>query len=199
MNKPNILLIAVDSLLSTHMSCYGYGRLTTPHIDRFATEGTLFEDEISPSVPTTPGYASMLTGRDCFGTQVVALRHKGGLTDKVTTLAELLGQRGYETVCVGFTGNPSSRGFASYLDYPAWDDFASGYMRKAEALNDVFVPKLDELAAGEKPFFAMLRHMDPHSPYLPPPPFDRLFYHGDECDPPFDTMEAVRAGKACRD
>lgn len=195
MSQPNILLIAVDSLLATHMSCYGYGRLTTPHIDKFAEEGTLFENEISPSVPTTPAYASILTGRDCFGTQVVALRHKGGLTEKVTTMGELLGQRGYETVCVGFKGNPASRGFGAYLEYPAWGEFSNGCMRKAEALNDVFIPALDELAAGDKPFFVMLRHMDPHSPYLPPSPFDRLFYHGDPCDPANESMEPVRAFK----
>ena len=41
--KPNILLIAIDSLLADHMSCYGYQRLTTPHIDKFAQSGTLFE------------------------------------------------------------------------------------------------------------------------------------------------------------
>ncbi|MDP6450150.1 MAG: sulfatase-like hydrolase/transferase, partial [Lentisphaeria bacterium] len=42
--KPNILLIAVDSLLSTHMSCYGYSKLTSPHIDKFAKSATLFEN-----------------------------------------------------------------------------------------------------------------------------------------------------------
>ena len=41
--QPNIVLMGVDSLLATHMSCYGYHRLTTPHIDRFAEGATLFE------------------------------------------------------------------------------------------------------------------------------------------------------------
>ena len=79
-NLPNILLIAIDSLRRDHMSCYGYHRLTTPHMDRFAQSATLFERTISAHVPTTPAYASMLTGRDCFGTEVVGLRHRGGLT-----------------------------------------------------------------------------------------------------------------------
>ncbi|MEC8841593.1 MAG: sulfatase-like hydrolase/transferase, partial [Candidatus Poribacteria bacterium] len=39
--KPNVVLFGVDSLLATHMSCYGYHRLTTPYIDRFAESGTL--------------------------------------------------------------------------------------------------------------------------------------------------------------
>ena len=39
------------------------------------------------------------------------------------------------------------------------------------------------LAAENKPFFLFLRHMDPHAPYLPPRPFERMFYDGDEFDP----------------
>ena len=34
-DKPNILLIAIDSIRADHMSCYGYDRLTTAHIDPF--------------------------------------------------------------------------------------------------------------------------------------------------------------------
>lgn len=197
--KPNVLLLGIDSLLATHMSCYGYHRLTTPHIDAFATQGTLFEQTFSAHIPTTSGYASMLTGKDCFGTNCVALRHKGGLTEEVTTLAELLKGEGYSTTCVGFTSNPASRGFDHYLEYTAWGSREEGALRKAEALNDVFVPELDRLAGAEEPFFVLLRHMDPHSPYLPPPPFDRLFYHGDPSDPDNKSMEPVMAFKPFRD
>ena len=37
--KPNIVFFGIDSLRRDHMSCYGYPRLTTPHLDRFAAEG----------------------------------------------------------------------------------------------------------------------------------------------------------------
>ncbi|MBM3187763.1 MAG: sulfatase, partial [Chloroflexi bacterium] len=72
------------------MSCYGYSRLTTPHMDRFAEGGTLFERTYSPHIPTTSGYGSMLTGMDVFSTQVVALRHKGQMRPEVATLPEML-------------------------------------------------------------------------------------------------------------
>ena len=192
---PNIVLIAIDSLRADHMSCYGYDRLTTPHIDRFAQSGTLFERTFSAHIPTTSAYASMLTGKDCFGTQVVALRHKGGLRADIKTLPEMLRKSGYSSTCVGFSGNAASRGFDTYLDYPAWGSWSEGRSPKAQLLNDVALPELDRLASGKDPFLLFLRHMDPHAPYLPPEPFERLFYHGDECDPKNRSMKPVMSFK----
>ena len=63
----------------------------------------------------------MLTGMDVINTQVVALRHKGLLRSEIKTLPEILQENGYRTICVGFTGNPSSRGFDEYFDYTAWE------------------------------------------------------------------------------
>jgi arylsulfatase A-like enzyme len=197
--QPNILLIAIDSLRADHMSCYGYHRLTTPHIDHFAQDAVLFEQTYSPHIPTTPAYASMLTGMDCFNTQVVALRHQGGLRPEVRTMAEILRDEGYNTTCVGFTGNPSSRGFDTYLDYAGWGSWNEGRSPKAENLNDVTLPEIDRLVAEGKPWFMMLRHMDPHAPYLPPAPFERMFYHGKEDDPANKSMEPVMNFKPFRD
>ncbi|MSS72642.1 MAG: sulfatase [Candidatus Latescibacteria bacterium] len=193
--KPNLILFGVDSLRADHMSCYGYPRQTTPHIDNLAWEGVLFERNYCPHVPTTSAYASMLTGMDCFSTQVVALRHQGGLTPDVQTLPEILKAAGYATSCVGFSGNPSSRGFDTYLDYTAWGKWEERPLTKAHNLNEVTVPELERLASGKQPFFLFLRHMDPHSPYLPPAPFDRMFYSGNECDPSNRSMDPVMAFK----
>ena len=197
--KPNIVLLGIDSLRRDHMSCYGYRRLTTPQLDRFAQESTLFEQTFSPYIPTTSAYASMLTGQDLFTTQVVALRHKGPLRPEIPTLAEILRNQGYATTSVGFTGNPSSRGFDKYLDFPGWGSWNEGRSPKAQNLNDVALPELDRLARQRDPFFLFLRHMDPHSPYLPPAPFERMFYHGNEFDRRNRSMEPVMAFKPFRD
>lgn len=197
--KPNILLIAIDSLRADHMSCYGYPRLTTPHIDRFAKGGVLFEQTYSAHIPTTPAYASMFTGMDCFNTQVVALRHKGGLRPEVNTMAEIMRDFGYNTTCVGFTGNPSSRGFDTYLDYAGWGSWNEGRSPKAQNLNEVTIPEINRLVEDDKPFFMMLRHMDPHAPYLPPEPYERMFYHGNETDPENKSMDPVMSFKPFRD
>ena len=37
--------------------------------------------------------------------------------------------------------------------------------------------------------------MDPHAPYLPPAPFERLFYSGNECDPANRSMDPVMGFK----
>ena len=41
--------------------------------------------------------------------------------------------------------------------------------------------------------------MDPHAPYLPPAPYERMFYHGNELDPKNKSMEPVMAFKPFRD
>ena len=197
--KPNIVFFGIDSLRRDHMSCYGYPRLTTPHLDRFAAESVLFEQTFSAHIPTTSAYASMLTGMDVFTTQVVALRHQGPLRPEVQTLPEILRAQGYNTSCVGFSGNPSSRGFDTYLDYPAWGSWNEGRSPKAEDLNAVALPELDRLAAKREPFLLFLRHMDPHAPYLPPAPFERIFYHGNERDRKNKSMQGVMAFKPFRD
>ncbi len=189
--KTNLILIGIDSLRPDHMSLYGYHRQTTPHIDKYAARGAIFDNLFSPHIPTTPGYGSMFTGMDCFGMDIVALRHQGGLLPNLKTLAEVLGETGYNTSCVGFSGNPASRGFQKYIDFKGWGSWEEGRSPKAENLNAVTLPELKRLAAEEKPFFLFMRHMDPHSPYLPPGPFERIFYGADETDPANRSLEPV--------
>ena len=192
---PNILLVGIDSLRADHMSCYGYPRQTTPHMGKFAEGGTLFENTFSAYIPTTSGYGAMLTGMDVISTQMVALRHKGPLRPEVKTLAEILKDNGYNTTCVGFKGNPASRGFDTYIEFPGWGSWSEGRSPKAQNLNDVTIPELDRLASKKEPFFLFLRHMDPHAPYLPPAPYERMFYHGNELDPSNKSMDPVMAFK----
>ena len=84
--------------------------MTTPYIDEFAEEAVLFEATCSAHIPTTPGYSSMLTGRDCFGTEVVALRQQGGLTDKVKTLPEILAEEGRRHLTVALPSREAAEG-----------------------------------------------------------------------------------------
>lgn len=188
--KPNLLFFGIDSLRRDKMSLYGYRRLTTPHIDRYLETGTVFNECFSPHIPTTPGYSNMLTGLDCFGTNVVALRHEGELAEGVKNLPQILRENGYDTTCVGF-GNPAARNFDKYIDYEGWNAQKDGRAHKAENLNEVAIPELERLSKGDRPFFLFLRHMDTHSPYLAPEPFHRMFYQGDEFDPDNHSLDPV--------
>ncbi len=192
-SQPNIVLLGIDSLRADHLSCYGYHRLTSPHLDRFASQGVLFENTFSPHIPTTSAYGMMLTGMDIFSTQLVAHRPKGPLRQEIKTLAEILREQGYRTVSVGLSGRASARGFDEYLNFTQMGSWSLGRVPKAQRLNELALPALDRLVDDDRPFFLFLRHMDPHSPYLQPQPFERIFYHGDECDPANRSMEPVFA------
>lgn len=93
----------------------------------------------------------------------------------------------------------SSRGFDRYLDFEGWGDWSAGRAPKAENLNAVAMPELERMAAGDKPFFLFLRHMDPHSPYLAPEPFHKMFYQGDEFDPENHSLDDLYDFKPFRD
>lgn len=188
--KPNLLFFGIDSLRRDHMSLYGYDKLTTPHISEYLKKGTVYNSCFSAHIPTTPGYANMLTGFDCFGTNVVALRHKGDLAPGVKTLAEILGENGYTTTNIGFK-NVSGRGFDKLIEFEGWNSQGDGRAHKAENLNAVAIPELERLAKQDQPFFLFLRHMDPHSPYRAPEPFAKMFYQGNEFDPDNHSLDPV--------
>ncbi len=92
-----------------------------------------------------------------------------------------------------------TQGFETCLDYTAWGSWAERPLPKAEMLAEAAVPELRRLAGCGRPFFLMVRYMDAHAPYLPPLPYDRMFYAGDECDPANVSMKPVLAFKPFRD
>ena len=59
---PNIILIGLDSLRPDHVSALGYGRDTTPNLDRFLKDAVLFENVFVPLARTGPSWMSILTG-----------------------------------------------------------------------------------------------------------------------------------------
>lgn len=188
---PNILIFAIDSIRRDHMSCYEYPRLTTPHFDRLAARGVLFENAFSAYIPTTPAYSSILTGLDVISHQQVALGPKGPLPKKHPTLPEILRKAGYKSAVVGFDEG-FYRGFDAYLNFEGWPAWEDRPARKAENLNAVAIPELERMHKSGKPWLLFLRHMDPHAPYLPPAPYDRMFYSKDPCDKRLpNTMKPV--------
>lgn len=189
----NVILLTMDTQRADHLSCYGYRRLTSPHVDRIARAGTLFTQFYSPVIPTHPAFTTMLSGRDAISHQVVAHAGQVEPASDVRFLAEILAEQGYRTAAVDNLGRWLTRGFQTYQPYQ-WPLDKSQPWRKAEVVNEQSIKVLNDLAADRStPFFLFLHYWDPHTPYLPPPPFDRMFYAGNESDPNNHSMDKIFA------
>ncbi|MCL5005008.1 MAG: sulfatase-like hydrolase/transferase [Acidobacteria bacterium] len=187
--SPNIILITLDTVRADHLSAYGYSRPTTPHLDRFAQQGVLFENAIAATSWTLASHASIFTG---------LLPHQHGADWTVPlprgphTLAEILGSRGYETA--GFTSNLRycdkgwgiARGFEAYEDssdsfrhnlaqtflgealiqplYQDWCRYDLFDRRNAQELNASIFHWFRH--RSKRPYFLFINYFDAHDPYL---------------------------------
>ncbi len=105
-SKPNVIIILADDLGYGDVSAYNPGeKVSTPNIDRIASEGMRFTDAHAPSSVCTPTRYSILTGRYCFRSRLPqsVLRGYGRaliMKDR-PTIASILKSRGYETAVIG--------------------------------------------------------------------------------------------------
>ena len=95
--KSNILLITFDALSAEDMSLYGYRLPTTPNIDAFARNGTVFKNFYSASTFTTPSIASMLTGVYPSQHRVYQLIGRVQPEDAERSLPHMMREAGYAT------------------------------------------------------------------------------------------------------
>jgi len=179
---PNLLLVTIDTLRADHCSAYGYGRATTPRLDRLASEGALVETAYAPIPVTGPSHTSLMTGLYPRATGVV----QNGLVlgEAPPTLAGLLSARGYSTAAVvsAFPLNRRfglARGFQHYDDEflrseasmpdERWDGqvIDQAYDRRGDATTDRALAWLAS-RPSQQPFFLWVHYFDPHSPYEAP-------------------------------
>ncbi len=119
--KPDILLIILDTLRRDRLSIYGHQRDTSPGFDAFATQSTLFERAVAPSQWTIPAHASLFTG--LYPSRHGVVEAYGQLSPQHPTLAEILQVGGYHTVAfcnnplVGALNNGLQRGFDAFYNY----------------------------------------------------------------------------------
>lgn len=174
----NVLFISIDTLRHDRLGCYGHTRRTSPHLDALAATGCVFETFTAPHIPTHPGYTTMFTGMDVFDHQIVTQGGKLELAEDIRMLPELLQERGYFTAAADNLHRWMRRGYDIYMDYQ-WEIDGNAW-HKAESVNKVSMELMDMCEEQDKPWFCFLHYWDPHTPYLPPEPFNRMFYHGDE-------------------
>ncbi len=175
----NIVLIALDTQRADHLGCYGYAKRTSPFIDSIARKGVLFERCYAPNIPTHPSFTTMLSGKEAITHNIVNIGGGAPITDGIRLLPEILKEHGYVTAAVDSMGRHFSRGFDEYVTYQ-WDRSQPTVLRKAETVNEKALPVIERLKQQAQPFFLFLHYWDPHTPYLPPPPYDRKFYPKDK-------------------
>lgn len=97
---PDIYLITIDALSAEDSSLYGYGRPTTPNLERFAQRSFTFDYFFGDSNFTTPGTTSIATGKLPWSHRVFQLSGflRGDAVDE--NLSTLLRQRGYYTAMI---------------------------------------------------------------------------------------------------
>jgi arylsulfatase len=184
LKRPNIVLIALDTQRADHLGCYGYARPTSPFIDSIARRGALFERCYAPNIPTHPSFTTMLSGKEAITHDIVNIGGGVPIADGVRLLPEILKEHGYTTVAVDSMGRHFSRGFDEYNTY-VWDRSDPTVLRKAETVNAQALPAIQRLKEQQNPFFLFIHYWDPHTPYLPPPPYRRKFYPRDR--DPYDV------------
>ena len=175
--KPNVVLITLDTTRADHLGAYGYRNAETPNIDALARTGVLFDQAMSPAPLTLPAHASIMTGT--YPTyHGVRVNGNAALSQAQTTLAESLSARGYATgafiaafVLDGRWG--LSQGFEAYddrFDLTKYKRLDLGSVQRPA--NEVMDAALEWLEGHkEGPFFAWIHLYDPHTPYEPPEPF----------------------------
>ena len=61
--KPNIIYIMCDDMGYGDLGCYGQQLISTPNLDKMATEGMRFTDAYAGSPVSAPSRASFMTGQ----------------------------------------------------------------------------------------------------------------------------------------
>ena len=120
-SRPDIVLLVLDTQRADRLSAYGYPAQTSPNLDAFAADATLFRHAITPAQWTVPTHSSLFTG---LYPSVHNTRQSFSILPKeIPTVAERLSENGYFTAAfcnnplVGVVDNGLRRGFASFLNY----------------------------------------------------------------------------------
>ena len=103
----NVLIILADDLGYGDVQCYNpqRGKIPTPNIDRFASEGMRFTDAHSSSGVCSPSRYAILTGRYHWRTRlqtgIVGMWERPLIVPDRLTIGGLAKQQGYKTACFG--------------------------------------------------------------------------------------------------
>lgn len=133
-DRPNIVIMLADDMGYGDLGSFGHPTISTPKLDRMASEGLKFTQFYVAASVCTPSRAALLTGRYPIRnglTHVLIPSSAGGLPDDELTLPEILKPAGYATACIGkwHLGTrpehlPLHHGFDYYFGTPYSNDMS---------------------------------------------------------------------------
>ena len=173
---PLAIVYLVDTLRADHTGVYGYSRRTTPELDAFARDAVVFDAAVVHASWTKPSVASILTSRLPGQHRAVQLRDP--LDPSNVTIAERLDAQGWATGAAMANSviydaeSGFDRGFDVFAGLHGDDDRRSKLVG-ADVVVDAALAFLRSRRG--MPTFLYVHTMDPHVPYEPPAPFDRMF------------------------
>ncbi len=191
--KPNILFILTDDQRWDAISCMGNKILMTPHIDRLAREGTLFEQAFVTTSICMASRASIMTG--VFERRHGCNFHSGDLHPSIFAMSYpvLLRQSGYYTGFIGKMGfvvskekvkhswnqleSFGNKEFDWWRGFPGQGEYfpteANGkHLTKIIATQSI---KFLNSCPSNKPFCLSISFKAPHAPFTPDPSY-RNYY-----------------------
>lgn len=184
--KPNVIVFLSDDQGWGDLSMNGNPDLNTPHIDKLAKDGAVFQNfYVSPVC--APTRAEMLTGRYHLRAGVTGVSSgKERMDLDETTLAEIFKQNGYKTGAFGkwhngmqYPYHPNGRGFDEFYGFCSghWGNYFSPMLERNGQITkgkgfviDDFTSEAIKFIEENKdsPFFVYLPYNTPHSPMQVP-------------------------------
>jgi N-acetylglucosamine-6-sulfatase len=99
--KPNLLVILIDDLRYDEFGAGGHPYMKTPHIDRLAHEGVLFERAFHTTPICSPNRASILTGQYASRHGIIDNVARDAMSHRLPNYHLQLQKLGYETAHIG--------------------------------------------------------------------------------------------------
>jgi arylsulfatase A-like enzyme len=99
--QPNLVVILIDDLRHDEFGAGGHPYMQTPHIDRLAAEGVLFERAFHTTPICSPNRASILTGQYASRHGIIDNVARDAMSHRLPNYHLALQRLGYETAHVG--------------------------------------------------------------------------------------------------
>jgi arylsulfatase A-like enzyme len=174
----SVVLLTIDALRADHLGAYGYPRDTSPALDEFAKDATVFERAYSQEAKTKGSIPSLFTSRWPSEIRWGGARYVP-LAESESTLAERLLAAGYHTAAFVthsyfMPGQGMDRGFVHYDASLVSRDPAVAFGRASGAALAKRVTEYVTHLLPDRPFFVWAHFFDPHERYLTHARFSRF-------------------------